>query len=112
MSTVNLHIIVITFNEFFETAFYGDDEKAKSELIETIRNCCLRNGFFQIIGHNVPAKLQDAMLDCTKQLFALPQEQKDAVLKGTSVQLQEAVIQTFSDDKSQIKTHGTEATKK
>ncbi|QDS71926.1 hypothetical protein FKW77_000629 [Venturia effusa] len=61
--------------------FYGKDEKAKSELVETIRDCCLRNGFFQILGHNVPAELQDSMLRCTKQLFALPQEEKDALLK-------------------------------
>lgn len=72
----------ILLTNVFESAFYRNDEKAKSELIETIRNCCLRNGFFQIVGHNVPAELQDSMLDCTKQLFALPQEDKDAVLKG------------------------------
>ncbi|TID12929.1 hypothetical protein E2P81_ATG09897 [Venturia nashicola] len=63
------------------SSFYGDDDKEKSKLIDTIRSCCLRNGFFQIIGHKVPVELQDAMLDCTKQLFALPQEEKDAVLK-------------------------------
>ncbi|RDI77724.1 hypothetical protein Vi05172_g12290 [Venturia inaequalis] len=63
------------------SSFYGSEEKAKTELIETIRDCCLRNGFFQITGHNVPAKLQKSMLECTKQLFALPQEYKDAVLK-------------------------------
>lgn len=72
----------IILTTILEPAFYGTDEKEKSELIETIRNCCLRNGFFQIVGHNVPAELQDSMLDCTKQLFALPQEDKDAVSKG------------------------------
>ncbi|KAF2416540.1 Clavaminate synthase-like protein [Tothia fuscella] len=63
------------------SAFYGSDEQAKASLVATVRECCLHNGFFQIIGHDVPAQLQESMLKCTKQLFALPQKEKDELLK-------------------------------
>lgn len=65
-----------------EQAFYGDDEKAKAELIAQIRKCCVHNGFFQIVGHRVPSDLQEDVLKCVKKFFALPQEQKEQVLKG------------------------------
>lgn len=63
-------------------AFYGGDQDAKSKLVDDVRKCCLHNGFFQITGHNVPAELQEGVLDCLKDFFALPQVEKEKVLKG------------------------------
>jgi len=63
-------------------AFYGDDVAAKSKLVEDVRKCCLHNGFFQITGHKVPEELQEGVLDCLKEFFTLPQEEKEKVLKG------------------------------
>ncbi|EXJ81515.1 hypothetical protein A1O1_07579 [Capronia coronata CBS 617.96] len=63
------------------SAFYGDDEAAKEKLINEVRECCLHNGFFQITGHQVPEELQQAVLNNIKRFFALPQEEKDKILK-------------------------------
>lgn len=63
-------------------AFYGNDEVAKAQLVEEVRKCCLHNGFFQITGHRVPAELQQDLLKCVKEFFALPQGEKEKVLKG------------------------------
>jgi isopenicillin N synthase-like dioxygenase len=63
------------------TAFYGDNEDAKTKLVAEVRKCCLHNGFFQIVGHRVPADLQEGVLKCVKKFFALPQEEKELVLK-------------------------------
>ncbi|KAK5046615.1 hypothetical protein LTR84_007376 [Exophiala bonariae] len=63
------------------SVFYGNDQEAKSKLVDDVRNCCLHNGFFQITGHRVPADLQEAVLDCLKDFFALPQAAKEKVLK-------------------------------
>lgn len=65
-----------------DQAFYGDDEVAKANLVEQVRKCCLHNGFFQITGHRVPAELQQDLLKCVKEFFALPQGEKEKVLKG------------------------------
>ncbi|KAI5203948.1 hypothetical protein E4T39_03981 [Aureobasidium subglaciale] len=66
------------------SVFYGDDEVAKSELIAAVKKCCLHNGFFQIVGHRVPSELQEKVLDCVKNFFAQPQEEKDRVHKESN----------------------------
>jgi isopenicillin N synthase-like dioxygenase len=66
------------------TAFYGNDEAAKARLVEEVRKCCLHNGFFQIVGHRVPLGLQEKVLQLVKDFFALPQDDKEKVHKGTA----------------------------
>jgi isopenicillin N synthase-like dioxygenase len=66
-------------------AFYGSDAKAKANLVTQVKNCCLYNGFFQIVGHRVPSKLQSDVFDCSKQFFEQPLEEKKKVSKGNSV---------------------------
>ncbi|KIX06267.1 uncharacterized protein Z518_04242 [Rhinocladiella mackenziei CBS 650.93] len=61
--------------------FYGEDETEKANLTAEVRKCCLHNGFFQIVGHRVPAQLQEDILKWTKKFFALPQAVKEEVLK-------------------------------
>ncbi|KAL1297511.1 hypothetical protein AAFC00_005029 [Neodothiora populina] len=64
--------------------FYGNDEAAKAKLINEVRKCCLHNGFFQIVGHRVPLELQDKVLQLVKDLFAMPQEEKEKVHKDNT----------------------------
>lgn len=65
-------------------AFYGEDSAAKAKLVESIKECCLYNGFFQIIGHRVPIKLQKAVMRCTQRFFELPLERKLEFDKSTT----------------------------
>ncbi|RDW61540.1 hypothetical protein BP5796_11432 [Coleophoma crateriformis] len=62
--------------------FYGTDAQAKAKLVGDVKNCCLHNGFFQIVGHKVPAELQERTINCVKEFFALPQELKEKVHKN------------------------------
>ncbi|KAL1857219.1 hypothetical protein Plec18170_003335 [Paecilomyces lecythidis] len=66
------------------SAFYGDDQAAKKELVEQVRQCCLYNGFFQITGHRIPWELQEKMLQCSKEFFGLPLEEKEKVSKNNN----------------------------
>lgn len=63
--------------------FYGKDEVAKAKLVDDVRECCLHNGFFQIVGHRVPAAVQNDVLESLKSFFSLPQAEKEKVHKGT-----------------------------
>jgi isopenicillin N synthase-like dioxygenase len=62
--------------------FYGDDANAKAKLVDDVRECCLHNGFFQIVGHRVPAEVQNDVLESLKSFFSLPQGEKEKVHKG------------------------------
>ncbi|BCR86035.1 isopenicillin N synthase family dioxygenase [Aspergillus chevalieri] len=64
--------------------FYGEDSAAKAKLVESIKGCCLYNGFFQIIGHRVPIELQQAVMRCTKRFFEMPLEQKLKIDKNNN----------------------------
>ena len=66
------------------SVIYGNDAAAKCELVETVKKCCLRNGFFQIVGHRIPRQLQENVLDSVKSFFSLPQEMKEKVHKGAT----------------------------
>jgi isopenicillin N synthase-like dioxygenase len=50
--------------------------------VQEIRKCCLHDGFFQIVGHQVPLALQERVLQHVKDLFDLPQEEKAKLHKG------------------------------
>ncbi|PYH87785.1 Clavaminate synthase-like protein [Aspergillus ellipticus CBS 707.79] len=56
--------------------FYGGDSAAKAQLVQTIRDSCLYNGFFQITGHRVPLDLQRRVMGCARRFFDLPLEEK------------------------------------
>lgn len=63
---------------------------AASAMVRDIsENFCLslrvdvgRTGFFQIVGHRVPAELQEDVLDSLKSFFSLPLAEKEKVHKG------------------------------
>ncbi|KAJ1711286.1 hypothetical protein AFCA_012346 [Aspergillus flavus] len=58
------------------SAFYGENPKAKAQLVEQVRESCLHNGFFQITGHRIPLELQHRAMNCSKRFFRLPLEEK------------------------------------
>ena len=66
-------------------AFYSEDAEAKRKLVDDVRDCCLHNGFFQIVGHRVPLKLQERVFQCSKRFFNLPLEDKVKVSKGENL---------------------------
>lgn len=53
--------------------------KARQQVIENVRSACSEYGFLEVVGHGVPLATQKAVLDSAKRLFALPQDQKDAL---------------------------------
>jgi isopenicillin N synthase-like dioxygenase len=62
--------------------FYRGDATAKRQLVEEVRDCCLHNGFLQIMGHNVPIELQNRTMDWNKKFFDLELEEKNKLNKG------------------------------
>lgn len=74
-----LEIPIIDFS-----GFYSSDPAAKQAVVDQVRNCCLYNGFFQIINHSVPLEQQQNVLSSCKNFFNLPQEDKDKVSKNNN----------------------------
>jgi len=65
------------------SVFYGSESAAKKKLVQDVKRQCLHNGFFQIIGHQVPSDVQEDMFEQTKAFFKLPIEEKLKTSKGT-----------------------------
>ncbi|KAF2148166.1 putative oxidoreductase [Myriangium duriaei CBS 260.36] len=66
------------------SALYEGDAEAKAKLVQKVKECCLHNGFFQIVGHRVPLALQEDVLCSLKEFFSLTQEEKNTVHKGVT----------------------------
>ncbi|KAI9731164.1 MAG: hypothetical protein M1834_005357 [Cirrosporium novae-zelandiae] len=66
------------------SSFYGTDSAAKAVLVQQVKECCLHNGFFQIVGHRVPQDLQEGIFKCSKEFFNLPIEEKMKISKETN----------------------------
>ena len=49
--------------------------------MQEIAAACRKWGFFQVVNHGVPADLIERAWSQTRHFFALPQEQKDAVMR-------------------------------
>ena len=54
---------------------------ANDSVVQEIAQACKVWGFFQVVNHGVPAELIDQTWEQTQQFFALPQEQKNAVMR-------------------------------
>lgn len=50
--------------------------KAARKVIEDVHHACISTGFFQIIGHGVPASVQNVLFESAARFFALPSEVK------------------------------------
>ncbi|KIW36778.1 uncharacterized protein PV06_11064 [Exophiala oligosperma] len=64
------------------SSFYGDDDHIKANLVEQVKAACLEKGFFQITGHGISEDLQQAMMEQSKDFFALPLGQKERYDQG------------------------------
>lgn len=65
-----------------DLALYGDDPTRKRVLFQQVRQACEKYGFFQIINHQVPVALRQAILEQSRDLFSLPKENKERYNKG------------------------------
>lgn len=70
--TISLPVIDIS-------ALGSTDAEARRSVGRAIRDACLANGFFYIVGHGVPPGLIEAMAEQAKRLFDLPADAKDAL---------------------------------
>lgn len=50
--------------------------QAADDVCQAIRAACLHTGFFQIIGHGVPASTLTEAFEASRRFYALPLEQK------------------------------------
>ena len=55
---------------------------ADDSVVQEIAQACKDWGFFQVVNHGVSADLIDQTWQQCRQFFALPQEQKDAVMRN------------------------------
>ncbi|CAG8908996.1 unnamed protein product [Penicillium egyptiacum] len=49
---------------------------AKEEVVNAMRDACSTFGFFYLVGHGIPEEDCQTVLECTRQYFALPKEEK------------------------------------
>lgn len=80
------------------SVFYGSDSQAKTKLLQDIRECCLKNGFFQITGHRVSRELQRRTMSCVERFFDLPLEEKlkiDRSIKKKKLRSLKSIALTF-----------------
>ncbi|TDZ19319.1 2-oxoglutarate-Fe(II) type oxidoreductase hxnY [Colletotrichum orbiculare MAFF 240422] len=71
-----LEIPIIDFS-----GFYSEDPAEKQKVVDQVRESCLYNGFFQIVGHSVPLRQQKAVMQNAKKFFNLPLGEKQKVGK-------------------------------
>ncbi|HGD3807436.1 TPA: 2-oxoglutarate and iron-dependent oxygenase domain-containing protein, partial [Pseudomonas aeruginosa] len=57
----------------------------RTRVSQQIGQACRDKGFFYVIGHGVPAALQQQVIDQAATLFALPPEEKRKVDKSLSM---------------------------
>ncbi|KAI4157694.1 MAG: hypothetical protein LQ342_008099 [Letrouitia transgressa] len=55
---------------------------AAQAVIDDIRSACLSTGFFQLLGHGVPVRLQSGVFEAASRFFALPSEAKLPISLG------------------------------
>ena len=55
------------------------DALARAKIVEELRMACLRNGFFYLVNHGVPAELMRRMVTEGRRFFAQPAEAKMAI---------------------------------
>ncbi|PSN63686.1 putative oxidoreductase [Corynespora cassiicola Philippines] len=63
------------------SALKCEDVHVKQTVIAQIGAACRQSGFFQIVNHGIPEKLQEDLLSCSEELFALPLDIKEIYSK-------------------------------
>ncbi|RFU32381.1 hypothetical protein B7463_g3977, partial [Scytalidium lignicola] len=71
--TVMYSIPVIDISPFLNPKSTLTQQK---EVVSAVRDACVSYGFFQLVGHGVPLKLQQQIIGCAKTFFELPLAEK------------------------------------
>lgn len=53
--------------------------EAAAKVVRDVRNACMSVGFFSLVGHGLPRKMQNDLFAAAKKLFDLPLEEKLAL---------------------------------
>lgn len=53
--------------------------EAAARVVARVRAACTTTGFFSLVGHDIPRRVQDDVLGAAKRLFALPLDEKRAL---------------------------------
>ncbi|ESK88360.1 2og-fe oxygenase [Moniliophthora roreri MCA 2997] len=76
MSPDTTRVPIIDVGPLFTKEF---SDPAVKDVVNALRDACSTWGFFEIIGHQVPLKLQRDLVQLSKAFFALPEEKKLAI---------------------------------
>jgi isopenicillin N synthase-like dioxygenase len=76
-------------------------EEARASVVAQVRDACITYGFFQLIGHGIPRKVQQKMLSCAKMFFDLPLEKKKEVGRGRAMGLSNRGYETIGGQQLQ-----------
>lgn len=66
------------------SGYLAGDVRAKSRIVDELRNACENQGFLQVVGHSVSADLQSRYMASLAEFFALPAEEKEKVAQSKS----------------------------
>lgn len=58
---------------------YIDRTADPKPFLQELRDICKNIGFFYVSNHQVPADLQESLLESAKKFFALPMEEKHKI---------------------------------
>ena len=78
--------------------FLKGDEAATLQAAKSVRDACLKHGFFQVINHGVDSRLLSAAYDEAEKFFKLPTSQKSLArpIPGTGLGYSTAHAERFS----------------
>ncbi|EED18007.1 1-aminocyclopropane-1-carboxylate oxidase, putative [Talaromyces stipitatus ATCC 10500] len=76
--------------------------ESKNKVVEEVRSACNKYGFFNLVGHGIPAEAREKIFGCTKKFFDLPLEEKmkisvDKSLGKSFRGYEPSLIQTHQD---------------
>ena len=54
------------------------------KVVAQVREACMTTGFFELVGHGVERSLQEEIFGAARQLFSLPQEEKEKMERKLS----------------------------
>ena len=66
------------------SGYFVGNEAPKRSIANQLSEACQAPGFFQIVGHGVPATLRQDLLDVLAHFYALPLETKQALHRSQS----------------------------
>lgn len=82
--------------------YLASPTSAKAQkVISAVRDACTTTGFFQLVGHGIPRKLQDAVFEGSAALFNLPAKEKLKLDRSHSVGASNRAYELFGGEELQ-----------